>query len=99
MKGKCYRCGSPDHMANNCTVAKDIKCKRCNGTGHTQSSCVASGQATATDDRSPPNSQNIQNNPSLALEYQPENIAQANYAMAFADWGDHRSFPTPPALL
>ena len=36
MKGKCYRCGSPDHMANNSSVAKDIKCKRCNGTGHTQ---------------------------------------------------------------
>ena len=24
MKGKCYRCGSPDHMANNCSVAKDV---------------------------------------------------------------------------
>ena len=35
MKGKCYRCGSPDHMANNCSVAKDIKCKRCINSTHT----------------------------------------------------------------
>ena len=75
MKGKCYRCGSPDHMANNCSVAKDIKCKRCNGTGHTQAACVVSGQARATDDRS---TQNSQNNASLALEYQPESMAPAN---------------------
>ena len=26
----CYRCGSPDHMANACNVAKDVKCKKCN---------------------------------------------------------------------
>ena len=95
MKGKCYRCGSPDHMANNCSVANDIKCKKCNAVGHTQAACVASGQARATDDCTPTVPQN---NPSLALEYQPEN-AQANYAMAFAGSGDHHSFPTPPALL
>ena len=69
MKGKCYRCGSPDHMANNCSVTKDVKCKKCNGVGHTQAARIASGQARATDDRPPPNNQS---NPSLALKYQPE---------------------------
>ena len=34
MKGKCYRCGSGEHMANNCSVAKDVKCRSCNATGH-----------------------------------------------------------------
>ena len=68
MKGKCYRCGSTDHMANNCSVAKDVKCKKCNAVGHTQAACVASGQARATDDHTPTAPQN---NPSLALEYQP----------------------------
>ena len=34
MKGKCYSCGSPEHMANACIVAKDVKCKKCNTTGH-----------------------------------------------------------------
>ena len=99
MKGKCYGCGSPDHMVNNCSVAKDVKCKRCNGTGHTQLACVASGQARATVDNSPQNNQSTQNNLSLALEYQPKNIAQANYAMAFAGLGDHHSFPSLSALL
>ena len=51
MKGKCYRCGSPDHMAENCSVAKDVKCKKCSGVGHTQAACIASGQARATEDR------------------------------------------------
>ena len=95
MKGKCYWCASPDHMANNCSVAKDVKCKKFNGVGHTQAACIASGQARATDDRPPPVNQG---NPSLALEYLPES-AQTNYAMAFAGSGDHHSFPTPPALL
>ena len=35
MKGKCYRCGSPDHMTNACNVAKEVKCKKCNTAGHT----------------------------------------------------------------
>ena len=33
MKGKCYQCGSGEHMANNCLVAKDIKCCSCNASG------------------------------------------------------------------
>ena len=65
MKGKCYRCGSPDQMANNCSVAKDIKCKKCNGTGNTPAACIASGQARATEEHPPPSSQS---NSSLALE-------------------------------
>ena len=33
MKGKSFCCASADHFANNCMLAKDIKCKRCNNTG------------------------------------------------------------------
>ena len=49
MKGKCYRCGSPDHMANSCNVAKDVKCKKCNVTGHTAGACVSPGSARPAD--------------------------------------------------
>ena len=48
--GKCYRCGSPEHMANACNVAKNIKCTKCNTTRHTAAACVL-GQARATDDQ------------------------------------------------
>ena len=43
MKGKCFRCGSWEHMANNCRVAKDVKCRSCGAQGHIQSatSCFA----------------------------------------------------------
>ena len=27
MKGKCFHCANSDHFANNCSLAKDIKCK------------------------------------------------------------------------
>ena len=27
MIGKCFSCGSADHFANSCSLAKDIKCK------------------------------------------------------------------------
>ena len=40
MKGKCYRCGSGDHMANNCSVAKDVKCRSCNVMGHIAAACT-----------------------------------------------------------
>ena len=85
MKGKCHRCGSPDHMAN---MAKTSSAR-----GAMVSATLK--QLALLWDRPPPNNQS---NPSLALEYQPES-AQANCAMAFAGSGGHHSFPTPPALL
>ena len=39
MEGKCFRCGSGEHMANNCMVAKDVKCQSCREQGHIQSAC------------------------------------------------------------
>ena len=39
MKGKCFLCGSSEHMANNCKGAKDVKCRTCNAQGHIQSAC------------------------------------------------------------
>ena len=39
MKGKCFRCGSSEHMANNCKVAKVVKCRTCNAQGHIQNAC------------------------------------------------------------
>ena len=100
MKGKCYRCRSPEHMANACNVAKEVKCKKCNATGHTAAACV-SGQARATDER-----KNQNQNSTLALEYlQSSEVAHSNalFGVALTGVGEgsegHHSCPTPPLLL
>ena len=86
MKGKCYRCGSPEHMANACNVAKDIKCKKCNTTAHTAAACI-SGQARATDDR-----ESLPQNSTLALEYlQPPEVTHSNAIFGVALMGVQRA--------
>ena len=49
MKGKCFRCGSSEHMANNCKVAKDVKCRICNTQGHIQRAC-SQGKARSAEE-------------------------------------------------
>ena len=103
MKGKCFRCGSSEHMANTCNVAKDVKCRKCNSVGHIAAAC-ASGQARSSDEV-----QSVQQSGNLAIEYQGEArgasyaqdgaYAQANVAFARYVGSNNNSHPTPPALL
>ena len=84
MKGKCYRCGSGDHMSNNCSVAKDVKCRSCNAMGHIAAVCTPTASVRVVEGESG------QGN-TLALEYQPEKQqqqqqqpkAQVNYVQTF----------------
>ena len=83
MKGKCYRCGSGDHMANSCSVAKDVKCRSCNAMGHIATACTPTANVRAVEGESG------QGN-NLALEYQPEKQqqqtqqkAQVNYVQTY----------------
>ena len=78
-------------MANNCRVARDVKCPSCGAQGHIQSAC-GPGKARATEEAPV-------GGDTLAIEYQqqlhqcqqPDN-AQAN--VAYARQG-HNSWPTP----
>ena len=65
MKGKCYRCGNGEHIANSCSVAKDVKCRSCNAMGHIAAACTPTAYVRAVKGKS------VQRN-TLALEYQPE---------------------------
>ena len=95
MKGKCFCCGSGEHMANNCRVAKDVKCCSCGAEGHIQSAC-GPGKARATEE--------APGKDALAIEYQsqqyPQNASGQDYAQAnMAVAQGHNSWPTPPLLL
>ena len=69
MKGKFFRCANANHFANNCSLAKDIKCKRCNNTGHIVLACAQTGaKANATSEQE---SEQERENPVLQLEYRP----------------------------
>ena len=76
MKGKCFRCPNADHFANNCSLAKDIKCKRSNNTGHIVAACTQPGaKANATSEQE---REQERENPVLQLEYRP--ATQDKYA-------------------
>ena len=95
MKGKCFRCGSGEHTANNCRVAKDVKCRSCGAQGHIQSAC-GPGKACATEE--------APGKDALAFEYEsqqyPQSASGQDYAQAnMAVAQGHNSWPTPPLLL
>ena len=46
MKDKCFHCNIANHFANNCPLAKDIKCKKSNVKGHIAAACTIGGNAT-----------------------------------------------------
>ena len=78
MKGKCYRCGSGEHMANSCSVAKHVKCRSCNATGHIAAVCTPTASVRAVEGEAGQGD-------TLTLEYRPEKQqqqqqkAQVNY--------------------
>lgn len=45
IKGKCYRCGKTDHIANKCKE-KYLKCTKCNRKGHIRSVCLSKEVST-----------------------------------------------------
>ena len=88
MKGKCYRCGNGEHMANNCSVAKDVMYHSCNAAGHIAAACTPTASIRAVEGESGQEG-------TLVLEYQPEKLqqqqqqqqqqqkAQVNYVQTF----------------
>ena len=96
MKGKCFRCGSSEHMANACKVAKDVKCCSCNAPGHIQSACLP-GKARSAEETIPP-----MGSDTLALEYQqPQTVEYSSGAQVnvIQQQQGNNSWPTPPMLL
>ena len=67
MKGN-FHWGNGEHKANNCKVAKDVKCRMCSAQGHIQSACDQ-GKAQSEEE-------NGGGKDSLALEYQQPQVTE-----------------------
>ena len=37
--GQCFRCGSPDHKAADCTLSRSVRCGDCGKLGHAEAAC------------------------------------------------------------
>ena len=90
-KGKCFRCGSTDHMQPACKLPSSITCNVCNKPGHIspvlQQDSSSAGPSQA---HSFP-----------ALQYLPDGASAqppSSYASAFA-YALHSSLPTPELPL
>ena len=93
LAGKCYRCGSSEHLGSGCSVKRDHICNKCKGKGHIPQACFPSAaRATAAADQPQASEQQLQ------LEYQPEQSWTA-HANAMRAQAAANSRPTPPILL
>ena len=84
-----------DAAANNCKVAKDVKCRSCNAPGHIQSACLP-GKARSAEETTPQVGSDT-----LALEYQqPQTVEYPNAVIRNVQQQQgNNSWPTPPILL
>ena len=83
MKEKCFRCASADHFANNCSLAKDIKCKKCNNFRNIAAACVQQGaKANVSSDQDRDHYR--ESTGVLQLECQPASQMKEKYAKSRA---------------
>ena len=95
MKGKCFRCGSSDHFANNSSLAKDIICKKCSVQGHIAAACVSGGSSSAPA-KANATGEGEAKDSLLPLEYRPaENEKKYAKARALGGGGGYNNPPQP----
>ena len=99
-KGKCFRCGSTDHMQPACKLPSSITCNVCNKPGHISPVCSQSANARALQqDSSSAGPSQAHSFP--ALQYLPDGASAqspSSYASASA-YALHSSLPTPELPL
>ena len=101
LQGRCFRCGSANHMLPDCTQQPHRTCGICGRKGHSKGAC-SKNSANAAAATQPDSSvhQHMQNlslqNPAPTYAPQP---SQADYAGATAFTCQHPNQPTPTVLL
>ena len=100
-KGKCFRCGSSDHMQPACKLPSSITCNVCNKPGHISPVCSQSANARAIQQDSSYAGPSSQVHSFPALQYLPDGASAQpapSYASASA-YALHSSLPTPELPL
>ena len=102
-KGKCFRCGSADHMQPNCPKSAGITCNICKQSGHMSSVCLRATAAPVVQDQQP--TYTVSYPPSVQQPQQPQQLThQQQLAVDYSDsvsayTAQLHNMPTPQAPL
>ena len=78
-KGKCFRCGSSDHMQPACKLPSTITCNVCNKPGHISPVCSQSANARAIQQQDSPSTGSTSQVHSFpALQYLPDGASASS---------------------
>ena len=100
-KGKCFRCGSSDHMQPACKLPSSITCNVCNKPGHISLVCSQSAIARVIQQHDSPPTGSSQVHSYPALQYLPDGASASSapsYSSASA-YALQSSLPTPELPL
>ena len=95
--GKCFRCGSADHIQSSCKYPRKVVCSRSNSTGHVQTACNKPTARSAQPEQ--PAQQAIEYQDSSWADAVASPAAQSNYiGPARTEWTSSNR-PTPEAPM
>ena len=101
-KGKCFRCGSAEHMQPACKLPSSITCNVCHKPGHISPVCSQSANARALQQDLPSAGPVGPANSFPALQYLLDGATHAQPSSSYASasaYALHSSLPTPELPL
>ena len=92
-KGRCFRCGSGDHMVPQCKLPSNITCNSCKQSGHVSAVCerASTVRATIVDNPADPNQ--------LQLQYLPGPPAHPAASSFYIPQQGYQNFNPPSSLF
>ena len=101
-KGKCFRCGSTEHMQPNCPKSAGITCNICKQPGHMSSVCLRAAAARVMQEQQP--TYTVSYPPSIQPHTQQQLTHQQPLAVDYSDsvsayTAQLHNIPTPQAPL
>ena len=91
-KGKCFRCGSGEHMMPDCKFSPTVSCNSCKSQGHIAAVCLKSSPARASPTDSPADPAQLQ------LQYHPSGSTASSFYTPSDGYAQYNQ-PTPQLPL